>query len=276
MSLRINNVAAYSTERYMDEASKAFEHSVKALASGNRITQASDDAAGLAIGDQLQGQMRGVRQAKMNAENAVSLSQVAEGGLNEQSNILLRMRELSIQAASDTVSDEERGYINQEFVQLLKEMDRIAHTTTFGSKKLLEGNGPQLDFHLGWGPGPQNVVSIVLDGNSTASELGVDGLEISTKSDSRSAMPDIDRALSKIGTIRAKYGAFQARVESARNALEVQYEGVAEARSKIVDVNVAEETANMMQAKLRLEAASSVMTQAMSLPQSAQRLVQML
>jgi flagellin len=260
----------------MNEASSQFEHSVRALASGKRITQASDDAAGLAIGEQLRGQMRGVRQAKMNAENATSLTQVAEGSLNEQANILLRMRELGIQAASDTVSDKERGYLNQEFTQLTSEFDRIAKTTSFGSKKLLTGNGSTLEFQLGWQGDATNVVKVELDGNSTASEVGIEGAEISSKSDARSSLGTIDKGLEKISEVRAKYGAFQSRLESARNSLEVQYEGIAQAHSRITDVDVAEETANLIQAKLKVDAGVSVMSQALALPASANKLLAML
>ena len=276
MSLRINNISTYSVERAMGQASTQFEHSVRALASGNRITQASDDAAGLAIGEQLRGELRGIRQAKMNAENAASLTQVAEGSLNEQANILLRMRELGIQAASDSVSDSERKYLNQEFTQLSSEFDRIAQTTAFGSKKLLAGNGSELEFHVGWQADSNNIIKLNLDGNSTASEVGIDGVEINSKSEARSSLKTIDSGLQKIAEVRAKYGAFQSRVEVARNALEVQYEGISEAHSRITDVDVAEETANLVQARLKIDAGVSVMAQSLALPAAANKLLSVL
>src|ERR1700733_8937389 len=147
MGLRSNtNVAAINAQRQMAAGQDREDHALRAISSGNRIVSPADDAAGLAISENLRGQLGGLKKAKENAGNALSLIQVAEGGLNEQTNILIRLRELSLEASSDSVGDKERGYLDNEYQQLTQEFDRIAKTTTFGTRPLLTGNGGELTF----------------------------------------------------------------------------------------------------------------------------------
>ncbi len=142
MGLRIaTNTASIAAQRVLGTQQKRAEHAAQALASGSRIVNAADDAAGLAISENFKGQLKGIGQARNNANNAISFVQVSEGGLNEISNILIRLRELGVQASSDTVSDTERGFLNKETQQLVQEADRIAKTTVFGNKKMLDGSG---------------------------------------------------------------------------------------------------------------------------------------
>src|ERR1700677_2985993 len=150
MGLRINtNVASLNAQRNLIGTKLAHDRSLEKLSSGYRINRAGDDAAGLAISESLRAQIRGLKQASRNCQDGISLVQVAEGGLNEVSNILIRLRELGVQSASDTVSDKERAYIENEAKQLTSEADRIAKTTQFGSKKLLDGTGEKLEFQVG-------------------------------------------------------------------------------------------------------------------------------
>lgn len=150
MSLRINtNLASINAQRQLATQERRNLSSMKSLASGSRINSAADDAAGLAISENLKAQNRGNRVAKRNAEDAISFIQVGEGSLNEINNILVRLRELGVQSASDTVGDAERGFIDQEAQQLMSEIDRIAESTRFGDKHLLDGSLSELEFQVG-------------------------------------------------------------------------------------------------------------------------------
>jgi flagellin len=274
MPLRINtNVASIAAQRHLDKSERRMEHSLKALASGNRIVEAGDDAAGLAISENLRGQMAGLRQARFNSENAVSLIQVAEGGLNEQNNILIRLRELGIQAASDNVSDVERGYLNQEFGELVKEFDRIAKTTSFGNKKLLEGTGERFEFQVGHMSGPENVIEYQLNSDSTASTIGVSGLAVEDQDEARSTLDSIDEGLQKLSAIRANFGAIQSRLHMTKSNLDIQYENVSAARSRMADADIAHETAELTAAQVTQQAGIAALSQANTLPARANQLI---
>ena len=174
MGLRIQtNMPSISAQRVLSTQQKRMEHSTQALASGSRIVQAADDAAGLAISESLKGQIRGIAMARNNAFNAGSAIQVSEGGLNEINNILIRLRELGIQSASDNIGDQERGYLNEEAKQLIQESDRIAQTTRFGDKRLLDGSGGEMEFHVGAFGGEENVIKYSLSTNARTSEIGI-------------------------------------------------------------------------------------------------------
>lgn len=274
MGLRIaTNVASIAAQRTLSTQQKRAEHASAALSSGSRIVHASDDAAGLAISESLRGQIRGIAQARNNAFNAVSSIQVSEGGLNEISNILIRQRELAVQAASDTVGDRERGFLNNESSQLNQELDRIAKTTTFGDKKLLDGSGGTLEFQVGAFAGSDNIIKYDMKADATSSELGMSGLNISDKGDARDALQSIDDALAKVGQMRANFGAVQSRLDSTVSNLDVQHENLSAANSRIRDTDVAKETAELTSANLLQNAAVSVLAQANQIPQVALKLV---
>lgn len=274
MPLRIStNTPAIAAQRHLDRSENRAEHALKALASGSRIVNAGDDAAGLAISENLRGQLAGLKMARYNAENAVSLIQVAEGGLNEQTNILIRLRELGIQAASDNVSDVERGYLNEEFTNLLQEFERIATTTSFGRKKLLMGSGEQFEFHIGPDAGEENIVRYTLNSDARAATLGVGGLRVDDQDDARDALESIDEGLEQLSAIRANFGAFQSRFHAAVSNLDIQYENVAAARARIYDVDVAHETAELAAALVTQNAGIAVVAQANTLPERASRLI---
>ncbi|NUN04117.1 MAG: flagellin FliC [Bdellovibrio sp.] len=274
MGLRIaTNTASIAAQRVLGKQQKRAEHSAQALASGSRIVSASDDAAGLAISENFKGQLKGISAARNNANNAISFSQVGEGGLAEVSNILTRIRELGVQAASDTVGDTERGFLNLEAKQLIQEADRIAKTTTFGNTKLLDGSGGKLEFHVGAYGGEENIIAFDFDADATAGSLGISGVGVGDKSDARSALESVDEAIQKVGALRANFGSMQARLESTVSNLDVSYENLSAANSRIRDTDVAKETAEMASASILQNTAVSVLAQANQLPNVALKLV---
>jgi flagellin len=263
MSFRIgSNIPSLTAQRFLAKAETRNAHALQALASGSRIVHAGDDAAGFAISEVLRGQGRSLRQAKQNAEGAVSLIQVAEGGLNEQNNILIRLRELGMQAASDTVGDEERDFLNREFEQLTAEFDRIANTTQYGKKKLLTGTGEEFDFHLGVTSEPVDVVSFKMDADTTASNLGIDGMSIEDQDSARDVLSEIDDAIMKVAGVRSSFGAIQSRLQIASGNVDLQYENVEAARSRIADADIAYETSEMVQSGITKDFGIAVLAQA--------------
>lgn len=274
MGLRIStNLPSLSAQRVLSNQSKRMDHATQALASGSRIVNAADDAAGLAISESLKGQIRGIGQARNNAFNAGSAIQVSEGGLNEINNILIRLRELGIQSASDNIGEQERGFLNEESKQLIEEADRIAKTTRFGDKMLLDGSGGEQEYHVGAFGGEENVIKFSMDSNATASELGIDGIDITDKSGARDTLGVVDEALQKLGTLRANFGAIQSRLNATTSNLDVQYENLSAANSRLRDTDVAKETAEMASAQILQSAAVSVLSQANTFPQVALKLI---
>ena len=274
MGLRIQtNLPSISAQRVLDIQTKRLEHSTQALASGSRIVHAGDDAAGLAISEHLRAQIRGTAMARQNAFNAVSSIQVSEGGLNEISNILVRLRELGIQAASDTIGDQERTFIQNEASNLIEESDRIAKTTTFGTKKLLDGSGGEQVYQVGAFGGEENMIKVSLSSNAQADELGITSIDMSDKDSARDGLNAVDEALDKIGVLRANFGAVQSRLDSTTNNLDVQYENLSAANSRIRDVDVAKESSAIASANILQQAAVSVLAQANQTPAMALKLV---
>lgn len=274
MGLRIaTNNASIAAQRVLNKQQKRAEHAAQALASGSRIVNAADDAAGLAISENFRGQMRGIAQARNNANNAISFAQVGEGGLSEVSNILIRIRELGVQAASDTISDTERGFLNNEAQQLIQEADRIAKTTTFGNTKLLDGSGSSLEFHVGAYGGKENIISVDYNADATTSALGISGISVEDKSSARDTLESVDEAMLKIGSMRANFGAVQSRLETTVSNLDVSYENLAASNSRIRDADIAKETSEMASANILQNAAVSVLAQANQLPNVALKLV---
>ena len=275
MSFRINSgVVTLGAQRHLEVAQRNIEHSLSALASGSRIVNAGDDAAGFAIAESLKGQLAGTKQSKMNAQMAQSLIQTAEGGLNEQNNILIRMRELAVQSSSDTVSDDERGYLNTEFSQLQSEFDRIAKSTRYGSKQLLIGNGDKYEFQVGPFRGDENVINFKLDANTTASSAGISGLDVESRSSALDALESIDDGMKKVAEARATFGAAQSRFNHAIDNLSLQSENITGAISNIEDVDVAEETAKLTRGQIAQQAGTSVLAQANSSASKVLRLIE--
>lgn len=274
MGLRIStNVASITAQRNLVKSNERAQHAIAALSSGKRIVNAGDDAAGYAISENLRGQAASLAVAHQNAESAVGLIQVAEGGLNEQNNILIRLRELAIQSASDTVGDNERGYLNTEFTQLNLELDRIAQTTRYGDKQLLIGGDTEYVFQLGTQGTKEDTIRYKNETDTRADTLEVAGLTITDKDDARDNLKTIDEALKKIAEARAGFGAMQSRLQITSNNLDLQHENVLAARSRIADADVAQESAELMSAQVAQEFGISVLAQANQFPQRALKLI---
>lgn len=274
MGLRIStNMPSISAQRVLQVQQKRMEHSTQALASGSRIVQAADDAAGLAISESLKGQIRGIAQARNNAFNAGSAIQVSEGGLNEINNILIRLRELGIQGASDNIGDKERMFLHEEGKQLIAEADRIAKTTRFGDKLLLDGSGGEQEFHVGAFAGDENVIRYTLSTDATAGELGLDSIAVDDKESARDSLAVVDEALDKLGVMRANFGSIQSRLNATVSNLDIQYENLSAANSRIRDTDIAKETSEIASATILQQAAVGVLSQANTFPSVALKLI---
>jgi len=276
MGLRIaTNIASQSVQKNLKDVSSQSNAELEKLSSGKRITKASDDAAGLAISTNLEAQTKGLRQATRNANDGISLVQTAEGGLTETSNILVRLRELTVQAASDTVGEKERGFLDKEYQELTKEVDRISESTTFNGAQLLNGKGRgKMDFQVGAFAGEQNIIQFESDrADASASGIGISGTSIAEKSDALSAIADVDLAIEKVSGQRADLGSIQSRLGSTVKTLETQTINQDSARSVIQDVDVAESTASLASNNVVKNAAVSTLAQANQIPMAALRLI---
>lgn len=274
MGLRIStNVASINAQRHLFKNQNRMEHAQAAMGSGKRIVNAADDAAGLAISENIRGQAAGLKMAKQNALNAQSLIQVSEGGLNEISNIMIRIRELGVQAASDTVSEVEREFIQTEASQLIQESERIAQSTRFGNKQLLTNDDNEMEFHVGAFGGDENVVRAVVSADATTDTLGVDGIDLSDKDGAKDALNAVDEALVQLGKIRADFGAVQSRLVMTNSNTDIQYENLKAAESRISDADIAHESAELASATVLQSAAVGVLASANQNAMSAMRLI---
>jgi len=276
MGLRIaTNIASQSVQKNLKEVSNAGNATLEKLSSGKRITHSSDDAAGLAIATNLEAQTKGLRQATRNANDGISLVQTAEGGLNETSNILVRLRELTIQAASDTVGESERGFLDKEFQELTKEVDRISESTVFNGAQLLNGAGKgEMDFQVGAFAGEQNRITFDSgETDSSASSIGVSGISIGEKDGALDAIASIDEAIEKVSGQRANLGSIQSRLHSTVKNLETQTINQDAARSVIQDVDVAEASASLASNTVVKNAAVATLAQSNQIPMTALRLI---
>lgn len=275
MGLRINtNIASQEVQRNLRVSNTAQEAEFSKLSSGKRITKSADDAAGLAIAKKLDAETKGLRMASRNANDAISMVQVAEGGLNETSNILTRLRELSIQAGSDTVGEAERGYLSLEYEQLVQEADRISKTTQFNGRPLLKGEGDILQFQVGAYGGQENMIE--LDAGQTdasAESLGIGGTNVRDKQDAVDNLERIDNAINKVSAFRANFGSVQSRLSSTINNLDVAVVNQEAARSRIEDVDVAESTAKLASSQIKNAAGTATLAQANALGNAALRLI---
>jgi flagellin len=276
MGLRIaTNISSISAQRQLSGSSREMQKSFTQLSSGSRITKSADDAAGLAVSENLKSQIRGLAQAGRNALDGVSMIQTAEGGLNEISSIMTRLRELGVQAATDTVSDRERGFLDKEVQQLKNEADRIAKSTRFGNTQLLDGTGGRFDFQVGIDNDDFNdrIGFQASDQNATASELGVDNLDFTTKEGARDSLAVIDEAQLRVNGFRANLGAMQNRLISSQDNINVAHENLSAANSRIRDTDVAVATSELTRNQILQSATTSVLASANSSQQSALKLI---
>lgn len=277
MGLRIStNVASLNAQKNLAFTQRASERSLARMSSGMRINQAADDAAGLAISEQLKGQIRGLRQAARNANDGISLVQVAEGGLNEVSNMLIRLRELGVQAASDTIGDTERKFVDVEYQQLKSEIQRISEVTTFNGRDLLNGTGGVLDIQVGT---HNDAFKDRLSFNASAANSSLESLGIiaegtSTKETAQVSIDAIDKAIVSVNAIRANFGAMQNRLQSTTANLAVSDENLSAANSRIRDADIAAESSELTRNNILMQAGVSVLSQANAASQVALKLLQ--
>lgn len=276
MGLRIaTNVMAINGLRQLSITKSNLDRSLERLSSGSRINHAGDDAAGLAISENLRSQIRGIRQAKRNAQDGISLIQVSEGGLNEISNIVIRLRELAIQSASDTIGDVERGFADREFQSLKQEVDRIANVTEFNGTPLLNGRAGIFEIQVGVRNNPILDRIVYNGGNSDASleTLKLGGESVSTKQGAQLTLSILDEALVRVNSIRADLGALQNRLQSAINSQAILDENLSTANSRIRDTDMAEEVSEMTKQNILTQSGVAVLGHANNTLSSALKLL---
>jgi flagellin len=308
MGLRIKtNVASLTAQRRLGQSSEALQSSMSKLSSGSRINKAADDAAGLAISENLRADIRSLNVAKRNALDGVSMVQTAEGGLEETTNMLVRLRELAVQSASDTIGVQERGFLNKEYLQLKDEIDRIALSTEFNGTHLLMGEAAKdygdelLSGNTGDNPleiqigkdyykendaidarNPINIIKIdmsKLNAFTTGEgSLNIgraeDGTQVIDKASAQNSIASLDSAINRVNEQRAYLGAIQNRFTSTIANLGSQVENLDTARSRIRDTDFAAETATFTQNNILQQAGTSVLGQANQMPQIALSLLQ--
>ena len=276
MGLRINtNVTSLSAQRTLSANNAEQASTLGKLSSGSRIVKAADDAAGLAISEKLRAQIRGVNQAERNANDGISLIQTAEGGLNESSNILVRLRELAVQSASDTVGDAERKFTDLEYQNLKQEMERISQVTEFNGMKLLNGSGGSYDFQIGINNNDfqDRIKYDAAKQNSGLDSLGITELSVGSKESSQNSIAKIDAAIQNVSGQRAELGAVQNRLTSTINNLQSSNENLSAANSRIRDTDMAAEAAKNTKMNILTQAGTSVLSQANSQGQAALKLL---
>lgn len=277
MGLRIaTNVQALNAQKNLYGLSNDISTTMARLSSGYRINRSSDDAAGLAISESLKAQIRGFKQANRNANDGISLVQIAEGGLNEVSNMLVRLRELSIQAASDTIGDRERALVDVEYQQLKEEIERVAQTTNFNGTPLLNGMGGTLDFQVGVYNDPMNdrISFDASQGKATLDSLMIQDISVLSKDQAQQSLAFLDEAMNFVGSARANLGALQNRLQTTSQTLATAEENFSAANSRIRDTDIAAESTSLAKNNILMNAATSVLSQANTQQQLALKLLQ--
>ncbi|MES2767706.1 MAG: flagellin [Bdellovibrionota bacterium] len=276
MGIRIStNVASLNAQRNLRGTQLDLAKSLAKLSSGFRINQAADDAAGLAISENLKAQIRGLGKASQNALDGISLVQVAEGGLNEVSNMLIRLRELAIQAASDTVGNTERKFVDVEYQQLKNEIQRISEVTNFNGTDLLNGTGGIMDIQVGiHNDAFKDRISFNAGAaNASLEALGINAEAVSSKEQAQVSISAVDDAIVRVNAIRANFGALQNRMQSTISNIAISEENLSAANSRIRDTDVAKESAELTKNNILLQAGLSVLQQANSIQSAALKLL---
>lgn len=277
MGLRINtNVPALIAQRNLRSTRASLDTTLERLSSGSRINHAGDDAAGLAISEGLRAQIRGLAQAERNAHDGISLVQVAEGSMSEVSNMLIRLRELGVQAASDTVGPTERGFLNLEFQQMIQEVDRIAKSTSYNNVPLLNGSAQSFEIQIGTSNNPLTDRVKLFDSGAadvSAVALGMNMANVADKVSAQNSLAAIDQAIGSVTSMRAEFGALQNRLSSVINTIQISKENLASANSRIRDADVAEEATNLTKNQILMQAGTSVLSQANTTIKSALQLL---
>ena len=273
MGLRVNtNVASVNAQRNLVNTTDRLQRSLERLSSGLRITRASDDAAGLAISEGFSADIRSFFQAQRNANDAISLLQIAEGALNESSSILIRLRELAIQSSNGTLGSSERTTLNNEFTALRDELSRIANVTEFNGTAVLNSASVTVTFQVGINNTSNDRITVT-GVNATATGLSIQTQGITTSAAANAAISAISTAIDSLASLRAQFGTAQNRLESTIRSIAVSIENTSAAESRIRDVDVASETAELTRNQVLQQAGIAVLAQANVSSQSALNLL---
>jgi flagellin len=276
MALTVNtNITAMSATNRLNSSNKGLSATLGRISSGMRINSAADDAAGLGVAENLNAASRSVRVAQRNTNDGISLVQTAEGSTSEVANILKRMRELAVQSASETLDDDERAYIQDEFTAISSEVDRIANVTEFNGVSLTDGTNATIGVQVGINNTADDSIDITL-GDLSAATLGVDtgSLDLSTSAGAGTAIAAIDTALDTVNGYRSDYGAAQNRLESSMRNLENYDQSLTSAESQIRDADFAKESAEMAKYQVMQQAGVAALGQAKSINMQAAQLIQ--
>jgi flagellin len=275
MGLRVNtNVTSITAQRSLSTVTDRLTGNFRRLSTGLRISSAADDAAGLAISERLRSQVRSLEQARRNASDGISLMQTAEGALNEVSSILIRLRELAIQSSNGSVNGQDKETLDQEFQNLVNEVDRIGRSTEFSGIKLLDGSATSVTFQVGLGTASGIDQLDVTLSPALSTSLSLNSLDIGSGGATSTAITSIDTAINSVSSLRGTLGAVQNRLAITINNLAISTENLTSAESRIRDVDVAYETAQLTRNNILQQASISVLSQANSQPQSALQLLQ--
>ena len=265
MGMRVStNITALKSQQALGGTKRSMDQAMARLSSGSRINKASDDAVGLAISENFKSQLRGIKQANRNAQDGISMIQISEGGLTQISNNLVRLRELAIQAASDTNSDRERNLLNTEYQQMLSEIDRIAGSTEFNGTQLLAGVGESIDFQVNTKNSPE-IDRISYDpsrADASTIALGVDFCSVATKVDAQESLSNIDDAINQVNSLRSNLGAMQSRLTSTVETLMESEQNIATANSRIRDADIAEESSEFAKQNVLMQTGTAILAQA--------------
>ena len=275
MGLRVNtNIASINAQRNTAQVTSRLARNYQRLSTGLRISTAADDAAGLAISERLRSQVRSLSQASRNANDGISLVQVGEGALNEVSNILVRLRELAIQSANGSSSTADKETIQEEFSSLVNEINRIAQSTEFNGIRLLDGSSCSVTFQVGINTTVGiDQLNVSLTPALTTS-LGLASVDVGSNGSTSYAISQIDTAIGSVAQLRGRFGSLQNRLQSTIANLGVAAESLSAAESRIRDVDVAYETAQLTRNNILQQASISILSQANQQPQAALQLLQ--
>jgi len=270
----LTNTASMDAQRNLANTQNSLAQSIGRLSSGMRINSASDDAAGLGISESLKASIASMAQAQRNSNDGISMSQVAEGGMNQMQGIVSRMRELSVQSANQTLGSNERGYIQTEFKQLSSEIDRISNVSDFAGQKLLDGSASAgLTLQVGINNTANDRLTFQITKLATttlgSASLHIGSASLSTATNAQKAIGVFDKAIQQLSQARAKVGATQNRMTVTVSNLAVTQENLTAANSRIRDVDVAQESANLTKSQILSQAGLAVLSQANQLPQAA-------
>ena len=274
MTIQTNQLAN-TAQRTLETTDRNMAKTIERLATGSRIVNASDDPAGLAISDNMNATIRSLSQATRNAQDGISLIQVFEGGTTEISNMLVRIRELAMQSANDTLGEKERNMLSNEVVELKSEITRVAKTTTFMDRELLAGEQVRLEFQVGVRNDPDKDRIVFDPGNTnlTAEGLAVDSVDVKTKEGAQDSLEVLDQAIVTVNELRARIGSSQNRLQTTVNSQGIYKENLMGAKSRIKDADVAAETTNLTRESILRQAGVSVLTQANETPRLALQLL---